>query len=758
MITLTPAQEADKQKRIAYFNDIFTRDNPARRLLIYGGSRCVGGNTIVVLKRTGFTHIKNVKVGDYILTATGWTRVLSVYKNPKYMLYNAFDNGFDLLMSADHRIKTTTGWCEYGNYLEKNTIIGQSVRSKQYWVNSHNQLEEQWQNQNNTAGAFRETALFEKHVSTSEWGIQDQTDTCTDCRSILWHKTIGDGYKPYRRQYFEQQYKQSGILHAQRKCITRISPWARIANEWRKKRNAQVIKRQCAVYQRFLSECESKRFKDTIQNVSCTNVWCESGDYKRHLLKQTKQLAWDIETEKGEYLIYTGFFWTVHNSSKTFRSLRKVLKRAVYYPGSRHLVARDTFTALRNAIILDTMPKLLRLYYPQLFAHWCGGGMNNSTNIFTLPNGSEIHFRAIGNEQEVEKLLGTEFATILIDEASEVNYEALQKLRTRLAQKVARFDDPTIFIKLLEIVIENPPHKGHWTYKEHFLFTSPLDPDKKLNRDIYANVRLNPMDNLEYLPDDYIESLMELPAHEQTRFLYGEFGEEARGAVLATEFAKYPENTKNNVLYDDRYPVYTAWDIGHTDATAIWFYQWIGGRVRVINYMEDTLKALPYWIEQLQSKPYKYDTVFFPHDGANTEWAYGNTRVARMRELGFSCVTLPRLLEQEQIDIARSMIPIIDIDKGLTRGIDCIYNMRYDFKDGMLNTKNIIHDEYSHGGKAFIYMCMSIYKDREEKRVLTEQEKREKYQQSIADDIRRGIEANRAQFTDTYDYDRIEDD
>ena len=91
-------------------------------------------------------------------------------------------------------------------------------------------------------------------------------------------------------------------------------------------------------------------------------------------------------------------------SGKTFRGLRKVLKRAVYYPGSRHLVARDTFTALRNAIILDTMPKLLRLYYPQLYQLWCNGGMNNSTNIFTLPNGSEIHFRAIGNEQEVEKL------------------------------------------------------------------------------------------------------------------------------------------------------------------------------------------------------------------------------------------------------------------------------------------------------------------------------------------------------------------
>lgn len=449
-------------------------------------------------------------------------------------------------------------------------------------------------------------------------------------------------------------------------------------------------------------------------------------------------------------LIYGG-----SRSSKTFRSLRKVLKRAVYYPGSRHLVARDTFTALRNAIILDTMPKLLRLYYPQLFEHWNNGGFNKSINIFTLPNGSEIVFRAIGNEQEVEKLLGTEYATILIDEASEVNYEALQKLRTRLAQKVARWDNPNVFIKLLEIVIENPPHKGHWTYKEHFLLQSPLDPETKLNGKIYANVRLNPLDNLEYLPDDYIDNLKQLPAHEQTRFLYGEFGEEARGSVLAVEFAKHPENIRQTIKYDDRYPVYTAWDIGHTDATAIWFYQWIDGRVKVINYMEDTMKALPYFVEQMKAQPYKYDTVFFPHDGRNMEWAYGNTRVERMRALGFNCLTLARLSEQEQIDIARTMIPIIDIDKDLQRGIDCINNMRYEYKDGVMNTKNIVHDEYSHGGKAFLYLCQSIYKDRDEKRTFTDAEKREKLQKDMADDIRKGLEANARQLLDDEDLNEV---
>lgn len=748
--TLTPEQEKDKQERVALFDKMFTHSFPARRLLIYGGSRCFGGNTLVMTKN-GFTEIKDVKPDDYVLTANGWTRVVKTFANKKDLIYNAFDNGYDLLISADHRIKTSKGWQEYGHYLEENTVIGQQIRSKQHRFNPHHKLEEQWTDEDYQAVKVCESALFEKYVLTSRQAIQVKVNSRTGSGSVYWHTTKRNGHKPQRWQCFEQQYRESGILHAQRESKTRLCKWFRKADAWRAKRNAQVIRRECALYQGFLSECEAERIENTVQKVASRKIWCQSSDYKRHMSAKKKFVAYDLETESGEYLIFTGFFWTVHNSSKTFRTLRKVLKRAVYYPNSRHLVARDTFTSLRKAIILDTMPKLLRIYYPQLFAHWNNGGFNGGTSVFTLPNGSEIHFSAVGNEKEVEKLLGTEYATIFLDEVSEINYEALQKLRTRLAQKVKHYKYER-YIKLLEILVENPPHKGHWTYREHFLYTSPLDPDKPLNKELYANVRLNPLDNLEYLPDEYIDSLKELPAHEQTRFLYGEFGEEARGAVLAQEFAKYPDNIKQEISYNDRYPVYTAWDIGHTDATAICFYQWIDGRIKVIDYIEDTLKALPYFVDQLKAKNYKYDLVFFPHDGVNTEWAYGNTRVQRMIEMGFETTTLQRLLEQEQIDIARTMIPIIDIDRRLFRLIDCINNMRYDFKDGVMNTKNIVHDEYSHGGKAFLYLCQSIYKNREEKRYMTEQEKRDKLHQNILNDIRKGIEANKAQLVDKYDY------
>ena len=78
-------------------------------------------------------------------------------------------------------------------------------------------------------------------------------------------------------------------------------------------------------------------------------------------------------------------------------------------------------------------------------------------------------------------------------------------------------------------------------------------------------------------------------------------------------------------------------------------------------------------------------------------------------------------------------------------------NMRYDYKDGVLDTKNIVHDEYSHGGKAFLYLCQSIYKDRDEKRVLTDAEKRERMQENVSADIKKGLEANARQLVDDDD-------
>jgi predicted phage terminase large subunit-like protein len=82
---------------------------------------------------------------------------------------------------------------------------------------------------------------------------------------------------------------------------------------------------------------------------------------------------------------------------------------------------------------------------------------------------------------------------------------------------------------------ENPPDKGHWTYK---MFKLKVDPETRAplpNPERYGCMQLNPEDNLPNLGAQYIETLKGLPARLQKRFLKGEFRETAPNALFVDE-------------------------------------------------------------------------------------------------------------------------------------------------------------------------------------------------------------------------------
>ena len=57
------------------------------------------------------------------------------------------------------------------------------------------------------------------------------------------------------------------------------------------------------------------------------------------------------------------------------------------------------------------------------------------------------------------------------------------------------------------------------------------------------------------------------------------------GAFYGREMLIVDEQKRiSDVPYDENVPVYTAWDLGHTDDTAIWFYQVVGGEIHLIEY------------------------------------------------------------------------------------------------------------------------------------------------------------------------------
>lgn len=65
-------------------------------------------------------------------------------------------------------------------------------------------------------------------------------------------------------------------------------------------------------------------------------------------------------------------------------------------------------------------------------------------------------------------------------------------------------------------------------------------------------------------------------------------------------------------------PVWTAWDLGRTDDTAVWFFQVRGGEVCVLDFYADSFAEIPEYLEMLQQKRdqygWRYATHWLPHD------------------------------------------------------------------------------------------------------------------------------------------------
>jgi len=72
--------------------------------------------------------------------------------------------------------------------------------------------------------------------------------------------------------------------------------------------------------------------------------------------------------------------------------------------------------------------------------------------------------------------------------------------------------------------------------------------------------------------------------------------------------------------------VFTHWDLGINDTTAIWFWQLHGKEVRLIDHYEMSGEGLEHYVRIIKDKEYKYDRHFLPHDIEVRELQTGNTR------------------------------------------------------------------------------------------------------------------------------------
>lgn len=218
-------------------------------------------------------------------------------------------------------------------------------------------------------------------------------------------------------------------------------------------------------------------------------------------------------------------------SGKTFLTLRAIVLRALAAPGSRHAVLRLRFNHVKASVVHDTFPKMMGLCFPGVPWH-----LDKTDWFAELPNKSQIWFGGLDDKERTEKILGQEYVTIFLNEISQIPLGSRNLAMTRLAQKCEYLREGERRVLRLKAYYDcNPPSKAHWGYR---LFHDRIDPDAKkplTDAHEYAYIRLNPADNEENLPIEYMATLAGLPLRMRKRFLDGEYSDAAPGQLWTEE-------------------------------------------------------------------------------------------------------------------------------------------------------------------------------------------------------------------------------
>lgn len=218
-------------------------------------------------------------------------------------------------------------------------------------------------------------------------------------------------------------------------------------------------------------------------------------------------------------------------SGKTFLIIRAIVLRALAAYGSRHAILRFRLNAIVSSIVYDTFPKVMRLCFPGVPYE-----VNKKDLFARLPHESQIWFGGLDDKERVEKILGNEYATIFLNECSQIPYSSRNLAMTRLAQKCEYERDGQMHqLRLKAFYDYNPPSKGHWGYQ---LFHLKRDPDtgrSLKNPEAYASIKMNPQDNRANIAKEYLQHLEGLPPRLKARFYDGSYAEATPNALWTEE-------------------------------------------------------------------------------------------------------------------------------------------------------------------------------------------------------------------------------
>lgn len=155
--------------------------------------------------------------------------------------------------------------------------------------------------------------------------------------------------------------------------------------------------------------------------------------------------------------------------------------------------------------------------------------------------------------------------------------------------------------------------------------------------------------------------------------------------------------------------IYTSWDLGISDATAIWFWRVTGGVVEFVDFMEASGKPFSYFADAIDEKPYAYRLHWLPHDArARTFVSGGTVQEAAIARWDGKVGIVPSLSLADGIQAGRWLLGQHPrFHSRCSEGVEALKAYHYEWdEDRKVLANTPMHDWSSHPADAFRYAAI----------------------------------------------------
>lgn len=184
------------------------------------------------------------------------------------------------------------------------------------------------------------------------------------------------------------------------------------------------------------------------------------------------------------------------------------------------------------------------------------------------------------------------------------------------------------------------------------------------------------------------------------------------GAYYARHLAEARQQKRiGRVARDPLMPIKAFWDIGVSDATAIWISQFVGRSILVLDYYEAEGQPLGAHLEWLRSNGYEKAECILPHDGDKRDAVTAIRFEDHIRAAGFKVRTIPNQgkgAAMKRVEAMRRVFPAMwfneqTTDAGL-KALGWYHEKRDEDRNIGLGPE---HDWASHGADAAGLMAVA---------------------------------------------------